>query len=98
MLISICDSGIGIPSKMIDNLFDSTVNTKRPGTDGEPSSGLGLILCKEFTEKLGGQLIIESESGKGSTFKIFLPGKEPQQSQPAEEVNRVISDTIFEQK
>ncbi len=98
VLISICDSGIGIPDNMIKNLFDISVNTKRSGTEGEPSSGLGLILCKEFTEKLNGRLIIESEIGKGSTFKIFLPGKEPEQKHIAEEVKKVISDTIFEQE
>ena len=98
VLISVCDSGIGIPQNMIDNLFNSAVNTKRSGTEGEPSSGLGLILCKEFIEKLGGRLIIESEVGKGSTFKIFLPGKDPEQNLQTEEVKKIISDTIFEQE
>ena len=96
VLISISDSGIGIPEKMIDNLFNSSVNTKRTGTEGEPSSGLGLILCKEFTEKLGGELIIDSEVDKGSTFKIILPGKEHEPISLAEKTNNVISDTIFE--
>ena len=96
VLISISDSGIGIPEKMIDNLFNSSVNTKRTGTEGEPSSGLGLILCKEFTEKLGGELIINSEVDKGSTFKIILPGKEHEPISLAEKTNNVISDTIFE--
>ena len=96
VLISISDSGIGISEKMIDNLFNSSVNTKRTGTEGEPSSGLGLILCKEFTEKLGGELIIDSEVDKGSTFKIILPGKEHEPISLAEKTNNVISDTIFE--
>ncbi|MFA5012305.1 MAG: PAS domain-containing sensor histidine kinase [Ignavibacteria bacterium] len=96
VLISISDSGIGIPDNIIENLFNSSVNTKRTGTDGEPSSGLGLLLCEEFTEKLGGELIIDSEVGKGSTFKIILPGTENEPITIAEKTNNIISDTIFE--
>jgi len=58
---------------MIDHLFrlDSQIN--RNGTEGEPSSGLGLILCKEFIEKLGGKIEVESEEGKGSIFYFTIP-------------------------
>jgi len=73
VLISIKDSGIGMSSGMIDHLFrlDSQIN--RNGTEGEPSSGLGLILCKEFIEKLGGKIEVESEEGKGSIFYFTIP-------------------------
>jgi signal transduction histidine kinase len=71
--ISIKDSGIGMPENIRNNLFDITVNTGRPGTNGESSSGLGLIICKEFVEKQGGEINIESEEGKGSTFVFTLP-------------------------
>jgi signal transduction histidine kinase len=72
--ISIKDTGIGMNKKMIDNLFRLDVVTSRKGTEGENSSGLGLILCKDFVEKHGGELRIESAEFKGSTFYFSLPG------------------------
>ncbi len=73
--ISIKDSGIGMSRKILDNIFRLDEQTSRKGTEGEPSSGLGLIICKEFIEKNGGKLWIESEENKGSTFYFTLPGK-----------------------
>ena len=73
--VSVKDSGIGMNTNMIENLFCLDVNTSRSGTEGESSTGLGLILCKDFIEKHGGQLWIESEVGKGSTFRFTLPAK-----------------------
>jgi len=71
--ISVKDSGIGISQEMLGNLFKLDVQTNRLGTNGEPSSGLGLLLCKEFIEKHGGTIYVESVVGKGSEFKIILP-------------------------
>ena len=71
--ISIQDSGIGISQEMIENLFRIDVVTNRKGTEGEPSTGLGLLLCKEFVEKNGGKLWVESEIGIGSTFYFTFP-------------------------
>ncbi|MFZ4741791.1 MAG: PAS domain S-box protein, partial [Bacteroidales bacterium] len=73
--ISVKDTGIGIDNIMIDNLFRLDVNTSRKGTEGETSTGLGLIICKDFIEKLKGTLRVESEKGKGSTFYVTLPNK-----------------------
>ena len=73
--ISVKDTGIGMCSKMVDDLFRLDVQTNRTGTQGEPSSGLGLILCKDFAEKHGGKLWVESEPDKGSVFHVTLPGK-----------------------
>jgi len=73
--VSIKDTGIGIDKIMIDNLFRLDVNTSRKGTEGETSTGLGLIICKDFIEKHKGKLRIESEKGKGSTFYFTLPNK-----------------------
>ncbi len=70
--ISIRDTGIGMSPKMIENLFRLDVQTSREGTDGEPSSGLGLLLCKEFVEKNAGKIWVESEEGVGSTFYFTL--------------------------
>jgi len=71
--ISVQDSGIGMSREMIDHLFLLDVQTNREGTEGEPSTGLGLLLCKEFMEKHGGSIRIESEEGIGSTFFISFP-------------------------
>ncbi|MBE0646735.1 MAG: ATP-binding protein, partial [Bacteroidales bacterium] len=71
--ISVRDSGIGISKEDIDKLFriDSKFSTR--GTADEKGTGLGLILCKEFVEKHGGKIWVESELGKGSTFRFTLP-------------------------
>ena len=66
--ITVQDTGIGMTKEMVNNLFRVDVNTKRPGTRGEQSTGLGLLLCKEFVEAHDGKLLVESEVGKGSEF------------------------------
>ena len=71
--LSIQDSGIGMSRTMIDQLFQLDVRTNRKGTDGEPTTGLGLQLCKEYIEKHGGEIRVESEEGKGSKFSITIP-------------------------
>jgi len=73
--ISVRDTGIGMSPKMVDNLFKLDVQTNRKGTDGELSTGLGLLLCKEFVEKHGGKIWVESEEGKGSSFHFTIPNK-----------------------
>ncbi len=73
--IAINDNGIGMNAIMMDNLFRLDIKTNREGTENEPSSGLGLILCKEFVEKHGGKIRVESAEGIGSTFYVTLPGK-----------------------
>lgn len=77
--ISIKDTGIGMNKSMLDNLFNIDRKNNRRGTDGESSSGLGLIICKEFVDKHGGEIRVESKVGKGSTFYFSLPfQKEPE--------------------
>ncbi|MBC8004800.1 MAG: CHASE domain-containing protein [Verrucomicrobia bacterium] len=71
--ISVKDTGIGMSQAMIQNLFRIDVKTNRMGTDKEPSNGLGLLLCKEFVEKNGGRIWVESEVGKGTTFHFTIP-------------------------
>jgi len=70
---SITDSGIGMDKKMIEDLFKINVDSKRPGTEGELSSGFGLNLSRGFIQKHGSDLSVESEEGKGSTFSFILP-------------------------
>ena len=71
--ISINDNGIGMSADTIANLFKLYNQTQRVGTENEPSSGLGLILCKEFIDRHKGNISAESEEGKGSSFKFTLP-------------------------
>lgn len=70
---SVKDFGIGISSDLLPLLFVLGANTGRPGTRGEPSSGLGLMLCKDFVERHGGSITVESAEGKGSEFSFTIP-------------------------
>ncbi|MDP2235606.1 MAG: histidine kinase N-terminal 7TM domain-containing protein [Bacteroidales bacterium] len=75
--IKIRDTGIGMSPEMIQNLYRFDKKTSRFGTEGESSSGLGLMLCKEFIEKNDGQLFVESQVDKGTTFSFHLPVGKP---------------------
>jgi len=71
--ISVTDSGIGMPENLHKNLFKIGEKVGRKGTDGEETTGLGLLLCKDFVEMHSGRIWVESEEGKGSTFSFTLP-------------------------
>lgn len=71
--VSVTDTGIGIASQHLPKLFDLEAKYKNLGTAHEKGTGLGLILCKEFVERNGGQIRVQSEVGKGSTFTFTLP-------------------------
>lgn len=75
--VAIKDSGIGMNSEIMDNLFSPAAKTNRSGTEGESSTGLGLIICKDFIEKQGGKIWVESEEGKGSTFYFTVASIKP---------------------
>ncbi len=71
--VSIIDNGIGMPEGKLSKLFriDESISTK--GTENEKGTGLGLVLCKEFVERNGGKIWVESEVGKGSSFHFTIP-------------------------
>lgn len=71
--VTIIDNGVGISKERIDKLFAIGNSNSTPGTQNEKGTGLGLILCKEFVEKNGGKIWVESEEGLGSTFYFTLP-------------------------
>jgi PAS domain S-box-containing protein len=71
--ISISDNGVGIAPDDLTKLFDISQVITTKGTAKETGTGLGLLLCKEFVEKHGGKIWVESEVGKGSDFKFTLP-------------------------
>lgn len=81
--ITVSDTGIGICEEDIKKLFRIDVTHSAHGTAKEKGTGLGLILCKEFIEKNGGEIWVESELGKGSDFKFTLP-----------KTNNLLADTI----
>ncbi|MFH0735922.1 MAG: PAS domain S-box protein [bacterium] len=66
--ISIKDNGVGLTETEMENLFKLDKKTSKAGTMGEPSTGLGLILCKEYLTKLNGKIWVQSELNKGTTF------------------------------
>ncbi len=68
------DNGVGIESDRLHKLFNMTETTI--GTNSEQGNGLGLYLCKEIIEKLGGNIKVESKIGQGTTFIVTLPTKE----------------------
>jgi PAS domain S-box-containing protein len=70
--VSIQDTGIGIETEKISRLFSFGSKFTTDGTAGEKGTGLGLPLCKEFIERNGGKVRVESEIGKGSKFTFTL--------------------------
>jgi signal transduction histidine kinase len=71
--ISVNDTGVGMPEDIVKKLFKIDEQVGSKGTDGELSTGLGLILCREFVEKHGGTIWTESIIGKGSSFMFTIP-------------------------
>jgi PAS domain S-box-containing protein len=76
--ISITDNGIGIKPDEISKIFKIGSSFSKRGTENEKGTGLGLLLCKEFVEKHNGQIKVESQVGKGSTFSFTLRQNEIQ--------------------
>ncbi|MCX7736174.1 MAG: tetratricopeptide repeat-containing sensor histidine kinase [Candidatus Kapabacteria bacterium] len=72
---SIKDNGVGISPKDLNKLFKYDTHFTTLGTNHEKGTGLGLMICREFIERHGGRIWVESEFGKGSNFKFLLPQK-----------------------
>ncbi|HEY4328066.1 MAG TPA: PAS domain-containing protein [Mucilaginibacter sp.] len=73
VIIAVEDQGIGIPHDMKDKLFDMLTETKRTGTAGEPSFGMGLAISKQIVEAHGGRIWLESKPENGTIFFVELP-------------------------
>lgn len=74
VMVSVADTGIGIPQKHHATLFDKFSEARRTGLHGEHSTGLGMSIIKTIVEWHSGKIWFNSEEGKGTTFYIQLPG------------------------
>lgn len=75
IFVGVKDTGVGIDNQTQLNLFKLDKHSTKKGTDNEAGTGLGLILVKELSEKMGCEIEVESEEGKGSTFTLIIPVK-----------------------
>ena len=73
VIVEVQDNGQGIPKSDISKILNPNEHYSKLGTEKEPGTGLGLILCQNFVRKNGGTLKIKSTEGKGSTFYFDLP-------------------------
>ena len=73
VIIQITDTGAGIAQDIVDKIFDPFFTTKPVGK----GNGLGLTICYSIIKNLGGDILVDSEIGKGTTFSLFLPNKPP---------------------
>ena len=71
--VAIKDNGTGIQDENLEKLFRPEIHFSTRGTANEKGSGIGLTLCKEFVEKNGGEISVESKINKGSTFLFTVP-------------------------
>jgi len=72
LLIQVKDQGVGMSESTLQKLFVKNTNVTTTGTNNEKGTGLGLALCRDYLMKAGGQLLIESKKGEGSTFAISI--------------------------
>jgi two-component system, sporulation sensor kinase E len=70
--VSIADTGCGIPQDQLNRIFEPFFTTKKQG------SGLGLMIVQRIVREHGGLIKLESHRGRGTTFRIWLPAREPQ--------------------
>lgn len=71
--LAVRDTGAGLEPEQAARLLELAGQISTPGTAGERGGGLGLVLCREFAERNGGTLAVESAPGAGSTFRLRLP-------------------------
>lgn len=71
--IAVSDHGIGMQPEVLNTLFDSSGKISTPGTTGETGSGLGLLICKDYTEMSGGTIKAESQPARGTTITVCFP-------------------------
>ena len=83
--VSVSDTGCGIPADMLTRILEPFVQVLDPShsADRAGGTGLGLSICRRLVEAMGGELLVESELGKGSTFRARIPGVATADEKPA---------------
>jgi signal transduction histidine kinase len=71
--ITVSDDGVGMNPEKVEHLFTEEIHESTRGTSNEKGTGLGLVLCKEFVEKNGGEIWVESRPDQGSRFSFTIP-------------------------
>ncbi|HEX3867441.1 MAG TPA: ATP-binding protein [Gemmatimonadaceae bacterium] len=72
-LLQVCDTGVGIPADRLAVIFEPFVQVDDTLTRAQPGTGLGLAISRDFARAMSGDITVESELGKGSTFSVILP-------------------------
>ena len=87
--VSVSDTGCGIAPDMLSRVLEPFFQIQDPSRSAyrDVGTGLGLPICKRLAEAMGGELAVESEPGKGSTFTVRIPGVAPaaEEAAPADE-------------
>lgn len=78
-VLSVQDTGIGVPADKMDRIFDSFYQVDGSATREYGGAGLGLSIVRSYVEAHGGEISVTSEPGKGSCFSILLPWRLPEQ-------------------
>lgn len=87
LLISVSDTGQGIPANKLEEVFDRFVQLDRAGAGGQARGvGLGLSICREIVEFIGGEIFVDSKVGIGTTFSVVWPVKRAQPMEVSTEV------------
>jgi signal transduction histidine kinase len=73
VVLGVADTGVGMSEAQVAGLFRLESRSTSAGTAGERGAGLGLLLCRELAEWIGGSLEVESRLGQGTTFRLILP-------------------------
>src|SRR5207247_7183683 len=85
VVIEVADQGLGIPPDQVGRLFQKFERVRSDEHLRISGTGLGLYICRKIVEGHGGQIWVESETGRGSTFSILLPVNARQATQDAQE-------------